>query len=1172
MNRSILSLLLKGVLILSLLLGGQAAQAQGPFFPAEMNKSFSPISIVPGGISRLRVTIYNPNAFPLSQAAWTDNLIGVQPGLSIANPVNLTNSCGGNVTATAGTTTLSLSGGIVPARVGTAPGSCTVAVDVTSTTPGNLINTIPANALSSTGAGSTITNTTPASATLHVSAVQAPALSKNFSPTTILIGEISRLTISIRNTDLLSALTGASLSDQLPANVVLANPVSPALSNCGTSASLAATPGASTLTLNNADIAADTACTIRVNVTSTVSDVYTNTIPAGALDNQQGLTNTAPATATLNVQAVRVRKVFSPATLQAGGTTTLTITLENPSSVPYTGVVVSDTLPGTVLTVVAGSAATTCGGTASTSPPRTVSLTGGTIPAGTAANPGSCTITVQVTAPANASAGTFTNTIPAGMLVTDQGVTNLAPATARVRVFPPGGGIAGNKSFSPATIPAGGNSRLRINITAPGDSDLTNFSITDQLPPNVTVSNSSPATASPSCGASAVLTATTGATSISLTNGTIAAGTNCQITVYVTSSTPGVHTNTIQPGDITNNENRTVPNNLTADLAVEAPTDFSISKAFTPPNVRPGGISTLTITLQNANASPLVSASLTDNLPGTATSGVIIAPTPNASTTCAGGVVTAVPGTQMVSMTGGTVPAQAGNVPGTCTIAVDVQGLGSLTTRTNTIPTANASATIQGTTTTINPGQSASADLTIGNLAVAVVKGFNPLTVFGGSASTLSIQLFNPNNVTLSGITFTDNMPSGMIIANPANLSVGNCGGTLTGAPGADSFSLTNASLQAGASCTLTLSVTITVNGNLTNIIPANAVTTLNGVTNPDPAEATLTNLPGASLNKFFSPNPVAAGEAALLTITIQDTGGISLTGMGLIDSLPAGVELLNSPAPINTCGGTLTAAAGTQTIQLAGGTLTANSSCTIAVAVAGATPGSYANTLAPNNLMNDQGVTNSQAATDTLVVISGTVSGGTGGGGANSSDDDNGNVITNIGTSAPLIPLTGFPPNMYTPLKPILNSPYAVTTLTLEIPVLDVEATIMGVEKKAGRWDVSWLQDQIGWLNGTAYPTLEGNSLLTAHVIKADGKPGPFFHLKRLGVGEYMFVHNGGYRYTYQVVSNTVVQPNDASVFQHEEHSYLTLITCDGYDEATRTFLRRVAVRAKLVDVRAVE
>src|SRR5215216_711402 len=196
MKKSILSLLIVGGLLFS---------------------SFTTLSIEPGGISRLQVTIFNPNAFSLTNATWTDNLSAVQPGIMIANPANVSNSCGGPVIAAPGATTLSLSGGTVPPQSGVTPGSCTVGVDVTSTTPGNLINTIPAGALRSNGDGGTITNTTPASATLHVGTIRPPTLGKSFSPSTMLVGQVSQLAIRIRNNDLGTALTGASVTDPLPA-------------------------------------------------------------------------------------------------------------------------------------------------------------------------------------------------------------------------------------------------------------------------------------------------------------------------------------------------------------------------------------------------------------------------------------------------------------------------------------------------------------------------------------------------------------------------------------------------------------------------------------------------------------------------------------------------------------------------------------------------------------------------------------------------------------------------------------------------------------------------------------------------------------------------------------------------------------------------------------------
>jgi LPXTG-site transpeptidase (sortase) family protein len=710
-----------------------------------------------------------------------------------------------------------------------------------------------------------------------------------------------------------------------------------------------------------------------------VPGAYVNTIPVGVLQTLQGVTNLSPVAAPLNVQGIGIEKSFSPSGIQAGETSTLTITLRNPTSSPLTGVNVSDVLPGTFLTVNPDPATinTTCGGTVTVTLPRTVELTGGTVPAGTVAIPGTCTVSVQVIAPANAPDSSLLNTIPVGAITTDQGITNVLPAEAPIFVFATGGNAIAIKTFTPSTIEPGGNSLLVIYIIAPSDTALTNFSIVDNLPANVTVSNSSPAAKAPECGASSVLTAVTGATSISLTGGTIPAGATCWIGVYVTSTVSGDYTNTINPGDIINDENRSIPAPISANLTVRSLSNLFVGKVFSPDAVSPNGISTLTITLRNENTSPLVNVSLLDTLPGDTVNGVVIAPIPNETTNCGGGIVNVTPGGKTVSLSGGTVPAQVAGVPGLCTIRVDVQGVGVPSIRDNVIPTANVSGTIQGTATTINPMEDATATLTITNLSIGVVKGFNPLTVFAGSASTMSVQLVNPNNAVLSGITFTDNMPAGMIVANPVNSSVGTCGGSISASPGNGLFTFSGGSLPPFGDCTLTISITMTVNGNLTNIIPADSVTTLNGARNPQPAEASLTNLPGASVSKSFAPNPVNVGVYSLLTITIQNTGNISITGMGLSDTLPgtlpAGLMIAGAPAPtpVNNCGGSLTAVPGTQFIQLTNGSLAASSLCTIVVAVMSNTPGSYQNIIPIGNLTTNEGVTNNTPATDTLVVLS---------------------------------------------------------------------------------------------------------------------------------------------------------------------------------------------------------
>ncbi len=143
------------------------------------------------------------------------------------------------------------------------------------------------------------------------------------------------------------------------------------------------------------------------------------------------------------------------------------------------------------------------------------------------------------------------------------------------------------------------------------------------------------------------------------------------------------------------------------------------------------------------------------------------------------------------------------------------------------------------------------------------------------------------------------------------------------------------------------------------------------------------------------------------------------------------------------------------------------------------------------------------------------------------------------------------------------------MTGLHMEIPVIGVNTSIVGVQIQDGGWNISWLQAQVGWLNGTAYPTRSGNSVLTAHVVNADGKPGVFSKLKYLGAGEFVYVYNSGYRYTYQVVSRQTIEPGNTTALEHLDKAYLTLITCDQYDVKSNSYLQRVAVRARLVDVR---
>ena len=125
-------------------------------------------------------------------------------------------------------------------------------------------------------------------------------------------------------------------------------------------------------------------------------------------------------------------------------------------------------------------------------------------------------------------------------------------------------------------------------------------------------------------------------------------------------------------------------NNVTVCSLVQSPTlvNPSISKTFNPNVISPAGLSTLTITLFNQNASiATLSANFVDTLPG----GVLVAPVPNGSTTCGGGatIIAAVNSSTVTLPAGRTVPAN-----GNCTISVSVTAA-QVGTYVNTLPVAS---------------------------------------------------------------------------------------------------------------------------------------------------------------------------------------------------------------------------------------------------------------------------------------------------------------------------------------------------------------------------------------------------------------------------------------------------------------------------------------------------
>jgi len=168
-------------------------------------------------------------------------------------------------------------------------------------------------------------------------------------------------------------------------------------------------------------------------------------------------------------------------------------------------------------------------------------------------------------------------------------------------------------------------------------------------------------------------------------------------------------------------------------------------------------------------------------------------------------------------------------------------------------------------------------------------------------------------------------------------------------------------------------------------------------------------------------------------------------------------------------------------------------------------------------------------------------------------------------------LPLTGFPMGRVTnlPNQPADKTYASFSDLWLEIPSLTLSTPIVGVPLTTDGWDVTWLDKDAGWLNGTAFPGWAGNSVITAHVWDAYNQPGPFHKLKALKYGDYVKIHAFGQVYVYEVRQSKRITPdNFTAALNHEDKAWLTLLTCEDYRTLFQTYIHRRMVRAVLVSV----
>lgn len=804
-----------------------------------VTKNFSPNNASEGQVSELTVIFTNASAEPLTNVEFTDNLpigsTGLQ--LQVADPAVASSDCvGAVVTANPGDAVITMTGGTIPARGNSGLGSfgsCELKVNVIGAA-GNYTNVLPAGAVEAThtlaDAGTeTVSSPGPVQATLNYAS--ALGATKRFSPDTIQQGGSSTVAIRLSNSGD-GTLNSVSVTDPLPAGMVLADPPNAYTTCDGASSSITAVAGQSSASLTGAVIPANGQCEFLFDVTTNAPGDWVNTIPAGNITAAGGVQTTAPVTATLaesSNYAITITNNALPNALTAPGeSSVLTITLTNNGTENLSGIALTDyftddgksTGSSTGMLVAATpSVSTTCSGgvVEALAGGDRISLSGANLDAGD-----SCTVSVNVTME---QVGTVQDVIPAGVVQTDQGVSNTLQSVTSLSAQ---ANIGVTKQFIPEVVKPGERARLRISFINPLTLPLADLAVLDSLPAGVTV----PAGPNLVTDCSGATVTTPGSNSVQVSGGNLPAASggvasSCMVELDVVAAVAGSYTNVIPAHAMTGTVGGASVDNTSpaeADLWVTDP--VSLSKSFAPASVPPGQPSTLTITLTNPGDTPLTGAALTDNLPAN----LVVALTPNASTTCAGGTVTAPASATAISLAGATIPAN-----GSCQVQVDT--LSNIPgSYANTIPSRSLT-----TTEGVTNEEPANDTLEV-SMPPVVSKQFSPPVIPAGGTSTLTIVLTNDNGVDMTTTAhFTDELPTApgaVVVANPANAST-NCTGTLVANSGATSVRLNSGATIPAGGCSISVDVTGNTAGTHINHIPAAALQTDLG-NNLQPANANL--------------------------------------------------------------------------------------------------------------------------------------------------------------------------------------------------------------------------------------------------------------------------------------------------------------------------------------------
>jgi uncharacterized repeat protein (TIGR01451 family) len=630
------------------------------------------------------------------------------------------------------------------------------------------------------------------------------------------------------------------VTDTLPAGMTFTS-ATPSQGSCGEAA------GVVTCSLGALATGAD--ATVSVVAAPTALGTFTDTATVGSSTPDPVASNDSASedTDVTAVADLSLVKSDGADPVVAGTDLTYTIVVSNDGPSGATGVTVTDDVPAGTSFVSADNGGSESGGAV-------------TWTLGALANGAAATLHVTVHVLPGRTAG-LTNT---ASVTGDQADPDSADLTdTETTAVAPSADLSVVKTDDADPVVAGTDLTYTITVSNDGPSDATNAVVTDDLPAGTSF-------------VSADNGGSESAGTVTWSFGSIATGTSIplQVVVHVDagrtaglSNTANVRSDTPDPASGNDAD--------TEATAVDTRADLSIAKSASDAIVGVGQDVSYTLDVHNAGPSDATNVVVTDALPAEVT------------------FVSASPTQGSCGEASGTVTCDLGTLSDGADASVDI-----VVTATSAGATVNTAAVTGDPTDPTGGNDSDTAPVAVdpapvvADLSLTKTDLADPVTLGTNLSYLLAVHNAGPDDAT--GVTVTDALATGVtfVSATPSQGSCAEIAGTVTCDLG---------SLADGADAAVTLVVTPTSAGSLSNTASVDAAQPDADGTNDSGTADTTVQQPGAvadlAVSKTSNESEPSAGDTITYTIRVTNHGPADATRVVIADALPAGLSYVDSRA-----------------------------------------------------------------------------------------------------------------------------------------------------------------------------------------------------------------------------------------------------------------------------------